>query len=114
MPHLLELFSGTGSIGKVFREHGWRVTPVDIGAEFEPDFCCNVLDLTPAMIPGHVDLMWAPRNARTTASRARRQKRPGISMQRCSSSAQFGSGGAAPVPILYREPTQRPLKEKRC
>ena len=59
MPHLLEVFSGTGSVGKVFREHGWRVTSVDIGADFEPDICCNVLDLTPAMIPGHIDLMWA-------------------------------------------------------
>jgi len=59
MPHLLELFSGTGSIGKVFREHGWRVTSVDIRANFEPDICIDVLKLTPDMVPGHVDLMWA-------------------------------------------------------
>ena len=59
MPHLLELFSGTGSVGKVFRARGWRVTAVDLRADFEPDICCNVLDLTPDMIPGHVDLLWA-------------------------------------------------------
>ena len=77
MPHLLELFSGTGSIGKVFRAHGWRVTSVDFRADFEPDICCDVLELTPAMIPGHVDLLWAsPQRthysiARTTAKTPR-------------------------------------------
>ena len=30
MPHLLELFSGTGSGGKVFEAGGWAVTSVDI------------------------------------------------------------------------------------
>ena len=59
MPNLLELFSGTGSIGKVFRAHGWRVNSVDIRANFEPDICIDVLKLTPDMVPGHVDLMWA-------------------------------------------------------
>ena len=59
MPHLLELFSGTGSVGKVFREAGWRVTSVDCEAKFDPTICCDVLALEPSMIEGPVDLIWA-------------------------------------------------------
>ena len=59
MPHLLELFSGTGSIGRVFRDNGWTVTSVDLEAKFEPDICCDVLELTPEMIGTRPDLVWA-------------------------------------------------------
>ena len=59
MPHLLELFSGTGSIGRVFEEAGWRVTKVDIRADFEPTICKSVLELEPEDIYGEtVDLVW--------------------------------------------------------
>ena len=58
MPHLLELFSGTGSIGRVFAAAGWRVTSVDLEARFEPTLCMNVLDLEPSMVDGPVDLLW--------------------------------------------------------
>jgi len=61
MPHLLELFSGTGSIGRAFRERGWQVTSVDIELKFTPTICCNVMDLTAERILeyGEVDLLWA-------------------------------------------------------
>ena len=77
MPHLLELFCGTKSIGKVFEQNGWTVTSVDIKKEFEPDICCNVLDLTPEMIGTVPDLLWASppctlySRARTTAKTPR-------------------------------------------
>ena len=58
-PHLLELFSGTGSIGKVFRAAGWRVTSVDCEPRFGPTICCDVLQLEPGMVQGSVDLIWA-------------------------------------------------------
>ena len=58
MPHLLELFSGTGSIGKVFAAAGWMVTSVDLEPRFNPTLCMNVLDLEPSMIDGPVDLLW--------------------------------------------------------
>ena len=61
MPHLLELFSGTGSIGQAFRESGWQVTSVDLEEKFKPTICCDVLELEPEPVLGHgnVDLIWA-------------------------------------------------------
>ena len=43
MPHLLELFSGTGSMGKAFMDKGWLVTSVDIREDFNPSFLCDVM-----------------------------------------------------------------------
>ena len=56
--HILELFSGTGSIGRVFRRNGWTATSVDIEPKFSPDICCSVLDLTPEMIETPPDVIW--------------------------------------------------------
>ncbi len=62
MPHLLELFSGTGSIGRAFRELGWDVTSVDLDPRFSPVICCDVMELDAGEIQavyGKVDLLWA-------------------------------------------------------
>ena len=59
MPHLLELFAGTKSVGKVFEAAGWQVTSVDLEACFSPTLCMNVLDLQPEDIEDRVDLVWA-------------------------------------------------------
>ena len=59
MPHLLELFSGTGSVGKVFLEAGWRVTSVDCEHKFNSTICCDVLRLEPCMVEGPADLIGA-------------------------------------------------------
>ena len=58
-PHLLELFSGTGSTGRVFEAAGWRVTSVDCEPRLGPTICCDVLRLEPGMVQGNVDLIWA-------------------------------------------------------
>ena len=62
MPHLLELFSGTGSVGRAFEALGWQVTSVDIEAKCFPVICCDVMELEAGEVMavyGHVDLIWA-------------------------------------------------------
>ena len=56
---LLELFSGTGSVGKTFRTRGWEVFSVDIDPGAEPTLVADVLDLQPGDLPPHVDCIWA-------------------------------------------------------
>ena len=60
MPHLLELFCGTKSIGKAFERNGFSCCSVDIVARFEPTLCISVHDLTREMILEHgdPDVIW--------------------------------------------------------
>ena len=58
-PVLLELFSGTGSIGRAFRARGWTVFSVDIDATAKPTLVANVLDLQWDALPPEVDCIWA-------------------------------------------------------
>ena len=69
MPHLVELFCGTKSVGRAFEAAGWRVTSVDIEPKFEPTIVCDVLQLRPEQIEGRVDLLWGspPCTAYSTA-----------------------------------------------
>ena len=43
MPALLELFCGTGSVGRAFEALGWEVVPVDCCAKFKPTHCADAL-----------------------------------------------------------------------
>jgi site-specific DNA-cytosine methylase len=55
---LLELFSGTGSVGKAFREQGWEVVSVDLNPKAHPTICCDVRNLDVASLPP-IDCVWA-------------------------------------------------------
>ncbi len=61
MPHLQELFSGTGSVDRAFIAKGWQVASVDIRANFHPSILCDVMELNVKMLEHlpPVDLLWA-------------------------------------------------------
>ena len=58
MPLLLELFSGTGSIGKAFAKLGWVVFSIDNNPTMNPSLVKDVMNVTPEDIPGTPDFIW--------------------------------------------------------
>ena len=57
---LLELFTGTGFVGKAFKERGYDVVSVDISDKFEPTVVADVLLFDYTVFPrGHFDVVWA-------------------------------------------------------
>ena len=57
---LLELFSGTGSVGRVFEQAGWEVVSVDINPKFNPTICCSVIEIPlDKWPPGYFDYIHA-------------------------------------------------------
>ena len=62
MPHVLELFSGTGSVGRAFAAQGWQVTSVDLDPRAHATITCCVHELSADRVlreHGPVDLVWA-------------------------------------------------------
>ena len=59
MPRLLELFSGTGSIGRVFSAHGWEVISVDIDPKMQPTICADLLTFDYRSLGGGFDVVFA-------------------------------------------------------
>jgi site-specific DNA-cytosine methylase len=75
---LLELFAGTGSIGKAFREQGWDVVSLDIDPGSGADIVSDILAWNYRTFdPWHFDAVWASpvcthySRARTTAKTPR-------------------------------------------
>ena len=60
---VLELFSGTQSVGKVARARGWEVVSLDVtdhGGKHPPTIRCDILEWDyRAFPPGHFDVVWA-------------------------------------------------------
>jgi site-specific DNA-cytosine methylase len=57
----LELFSGTESVGRVFRENGWNTFTIDNNPIFLSDLCADILDLNADEIRKYIkpDVIWA-------------------------------------------------------
>jgi len=57
---LLELFSGTGSVGKVARDLGWDVVSLDMDFRTKPDIVADIMHWDyKAYTPGQFDMIWA-------------------------------------------------------
>lgn len=57
---VLELFKGTGSVGKVFEKAGHTVMSLDINPKANPDILADILNWNYKAYPPHIyDLIWA-------------------------------------------------------
>ena len=75
-PLMLDLFTGTGSVSKVFRENGWDTFTLDIDPACNADLTCDILELTREQLPPpeSVFFIWASPPCTSTSGPARQQR----------------------------------------
>ena len=57
---LLELFAGTGSVGKAAKSLGWEVVSLDLDHRAKPDIVADIMHWDyKAYTPGQFDMIWA-------------------------------------------------------
>ena len=78
---LLELFSGTGSVGEGFRERGWEVVSLDSNPKSEADIIIDIRDWGPSTFPPGISMPFGlPPAAPITLLPGSGLKRPGTSI----------------------------------
>ena len=58
LPRLLELFSGTGPIGNIFRSRGWEVISIDSDPKMRPTLVVDIGSFEYRMLGGSFDAVW--------------------------------------------------------
>ena len=58
MRRLLELFSGTGSVGKIFKARGWEVVSIDSDPKVNPTIIADIGTFDYRMLGGSFDAIW--------------------------------------------------------
>lgn len=54
----VELFSGSKTVAKAFKDFGWKTLTIDNNSDLNPDICCDIQDVTPEMLEG-ATVIWA-------------------------------------------------------
>ncbi len=57
--NVLELFSGTGSIGNSFRKRNNKVISLDIDGKFDAEIVCDILNFDYTKLPWTPDIIWS-------------------------------------------------------
>lgn len=55
---ILELFSGTASVGREFQKKGWELTTVDNDPQFKPDICEDIMNIRTYEVGWNYDVIW--------------------------------------------------------
>ena len=58
-PIVLELFSGTHSVGKIAKQKKWKVISVDADPTYEPTICCDICKWNHRKLGEIPDFIWA-------------------------------------------------------
>ena len=55
---MVELFSGSKTVSAIFEQNGWQSFSIDNNPKLKPSMCCDILEVTPGMLPGNVSFIW--------------------------------------------------------
>lgn len=119
MPRLLELFSGTGSVGRVFAERGWDVYSVDLDPKSGASYVGDVMAWDPTQFrPSDFHCVWASPPcthysiARTTAKTPRDLEGSDALVRRTFQIIAYFAAGDDAFPWFVENPQTGLLKSR--